>query len=49
MQQGMEQGMQQGIKKEKIEIAKKMLKKNTNIELIKEITELTEEEINNLK
>ena len=46
---GMEKGIKQGINKEKIEIAKKLLKKGTPIEEIIELTELTEEEIKNLK
>ena len=47
--EGIEKGIKQGINKEKIEIAKKLLKKGTSIEEIIELTELTEEEIKNLK
>ena len=46
---GKEEGITEGINKEKIEIAKKLLKKGTPIEEIIELTELTEEEIKNLK
>ncbi len=42
-------GIQEGIQKEKIEIAKNMLDKNINIELISELTNLTIEEIESLK
>lgn len=47
--EGKKQGIEQGTKKNKIEIAKKMLNKNMPIELIMEITELSEEEIIKLK
>ena len=46
---GFDAGMEKGIEKEKIEIAKKLLKRGTPIEEIIELTELTEEEIKNLK
>ena len=53
IQQGLQQGLQQGIEKgqknKSLEIAKKMLENKTDIELIKEFTGLSEEEINNLK
>ena len=49
IEKGIKQGLAQGINKEKIEIAKKLLKKGTPIEEIIELTELTEEEIKNLK
>lgn len=45
MEKGIEKGMEKGIAKSKKEIVKKMLEKNMNIEVIKEITELSEEEI----
>ena len=37
------------MKKEKIEIAKKMLAKNIEIEIISELTELSKKEIGELK
>ena len=37
------------MKKEKIEIARKMLAKNIEIEVISELTELSEKEIEELK
>ena len=40
--------IQKGIDNEKIEIAKKMLQKNTDINLISEITGLSKEEINKI-
>ena len=43
------EGEKQGAKKEKIEIAKKMLKENVPIETIAKFTDLTEEEIKKLK
>ena len=46
---GLEQGIEQGRKQDKLEIAKKLLEKKMNIEDIKEITGLTEEEINSIK
>ena len=48
MQQGIKQGMQQGMQQGKKEIAKKMKEEGLNIELIKKVTGLTEEEINSL-
>ena len=47
--EGYEGGYSAGKQQEKIEIAKKMLSKNTNIDFIVECTGLTIEEINNLK
>ena len=46
---GKEEGLNEGSKKEKIEIAKNMLKKNLDINLIIELTSLTKEEIETLK
>lgn len=46
---GFNSGKKEGIKEEKIEIAKKMLEKRISIEEIIEITELTEDEIKELK
>ena len=45
----LDEAMNRGIEKEKIEIAKNMLSKEMDINLISEITGLTEEEINTLK
>ncbi|MBQ2938055.1 MAG: Rpn family recombination-promoting nuclease/putative transposase [Clostridia bacterium] len=42
-------GLEQGKKEKQIEIAKKMLEKNKDIEEIMELTELTKEEIENLQ
>ena len=42
-------GEKNGEKKKQIEIAKRMLEKGKDIEEIKELTELTEEEIKKLK
>ena len=47
--QGKVEGKAEGISQGKIEIAKNMLAKNMEIELISEITSLTEDEINSLK
>ena len=49
IEQGIEQGKKQGILKEKIEIAKKLLKQNIDISNIKEITGLEEKEILKLR
>ena len=46
---GREEGIKEGEKKKTIEIAKEMLAKGIEIELIKEITKLTEEELENIK
>lgn len=46
---GREQGLEEGAKAEKIEIARKMLKDNVNIEDIIHYTNLTKKEIENLK
>ena len=48
IEQGVEQGIEKGSKENKIKIAKKLLEKNYSISEIKEITELTEDEINKL-
>ena len=42
-------GVEESSEQEKFEIAKKMLKKNTNIDFISEITGLTIDEISNIK
>ncbi len=44
-----EEGIEEGEKKKTIEIAKEMLAKGIEIELIKEITKLSEEELENIK
>ena len=48
-EQGIEQGMKQGINKEKIGIAKNMLKDGMAIEIIQKYTNLSNKEIMNLK
>ena len=48
IKQGMKQGIKQGRKQGRKETAKKMKEEGFDIELIKKITELTEEEINSL-
>ncbi len=48
-EQGIKEGKEQGVLQNKIEIAQKMLKKGNAIEEIKELTELSEEEINQIK
>ena len=48
-EEGIRQGIDKGKKEKQIEIAKKMLKKGMPINEIIELTELTEEEIKNLK
>ena len=47
--QGKAEGKAEGFSQGKVEIAKNMLAKNMEIELISEITSLTEDEINSLK
>ena len=49
LQQGIEQGLKQGEKEEKLEIAKKMLIKGLDIKLIIDITELSIDEIEEIK
>ena len=48
-EEGIELGIEQGSKEKQLEIAKSMLKKNMDINLISELTELSIEEINNIK
>ena len=45
---GREAGINEGIAKEKVEIAKKMLKENIEIDIIVKITGLSKKEIENL-
>lgn len=49
LKKGIEEGIEKGIKNNKIEVAKRMLKQNMNIELICQITDLTKEEIEKIK
>mgnify|MGYP004595474109 FL=1 len=49
LSQGKAEGKAEGFSQGKVEIAKNMLAKNMEIELISEITSLTEDEINSLK
>ena len=49
IERGIEQGIKQGTRERNIEIAKNMLKENIDIELIKKVTGLTEEEIKELQ
>ena len=42
-------GIRQGVKQEKIEMARKLLQNNFSVQMIVELTELTEEEINEIK
>ncbi len=46
---GREEGKKEGEKQKQIEIAKKMLRDKIEIKTIEKYTDLTEEEINNLK
>lgn len=48
-EKGIEEGIEKGAKKEKIEIAKEMLKNNESVEKIMKYTELSEKEVNKLK
>ena len=48
IEQGKKEGIKEGIKENQVETARKMLLKNIPIETIKEITELSEEEIKKL-
>ena len=48
-QKGLEQGIKQGIEQNNLEVAKKMLKENIEVETISKITGLTKEEIAKLK
>ena len=49
IKEGKEEGKQEGIEESKKEIAKKLLNKNMPLKEISEITELTTQEIKNLK
>ena len=49
IQKGIQKGIKQGIKQEKIEMARKLLQNNFSVQMIVELTELTEEEINEIK
>ena len=49
IEQGKKEGIEQGRKEEKIETAKKLLAKNRFLEEIMELTELSEQEIMQLK
>ena len=49
IEQGKKEGIEQGRKEEKIETAKKLLAKNRSLEEIMELTELSEQEIMQLK
>ena len=49
LKQGLKEGMEKGEQKKQIEIAKKMLSKDSNIDFISECTGLSVEEIDNLK
>ena len=44
-----QEGLKEGAKQQKIEIAKKMLENKMDIETIAKLTDLTKEEIENLK
>lgn len=46
--QGLQEGKAQGLQQSKIEIAKKMLSKGMPLDLVVEMTELSEEEIKTL-
>lgn len=48
-QEGIKKGKREGEKKEKIETAKRMLKENLPIDIIIKATELTKEEIENIR
>ena len=47
--QGIAQGIEQGVEQRNVEIAKKLLAKNSALEEIMELTELSEKEIMKLK
>ena len=49
MEAGLKEGIEQGLNQRNIEIAKNMLKENININTISKVTELSIEEIENLK
>ena len=48
-EEGMKEGKKEGEKQKQIEIAKRMLRDKIEIKTIEKYTDLTEEEINNLK
>jgi len=48
-EKGIEKGIEQGSKQEKMEIAKNMLEENTDIDFICKVTNLSKEEVENLK
>ncbi|MBQ8219391.1 MAG: hypothetical protein IJZ79_06535, partial [Bacilli bacterium] len=48
IKKGFEQGIEQGIEQKNIEITKKMLQENTDINFISKITGLSQEEINKI-
>ena len=47
--EGLEKGIKKGMKKEKINISKKMLKQGLKVDLIIQITELSKEEIDDIR
>ena len=49
MQQGIKHGIQRGMQQQNIENAKKMIQENIDFKLISKITELSIEEIEQLK
>ena len=49
VEKGIEQGIEKGIEKEKYAVAKKMLLKNMDLNVIAEITELHVDEIKKIK
>ena len=49
IEQGIAQGIEQGVEQRNVEIAKKLLAKNSTLEEIMELTELSEKEIMKLK
>ena len=49
IKQGIEQGIKQGIRKEKLKVAKELLKTGMAVEKIVEITELSKEEVEKIK
>ena len=48
-QQGLQQGLQQGMEKERLEIAKNMLKRKLSISVISQVTDLSEKELQSLR
>ena len=49
MEQGLEKGIEKGSKEKSMEIAKNMLNKNMDIDLISELTNLSSKEIEEIK